>query len=773
MKKTLCLTFTLLTFVSFAFWQKSFAQENRFSERLVRVIYFLPNDRHPQPEIDAKLDSLLKEVQAFYADEMERHGFGRKTFRLETDQNGDTIVHHVRGRYNDAHYRKNTVESVIEETAAVFDSSKNIYFYAVDVSDQLLYYNAGEAEACGQGTGGTDGGTATLPASGACFVGDYGFGVAAHELGHAFGLNHDFDNDAYIMSYGASPWKLSACHAEWLSVHRYFNTDATSSQNRETRIRMLAPEISAPYAIRLRFEINDPDGLHQAQLLSPGTDIYEGWAPKILDCISLDGDNTTVEFISTELATTRPEADKLQIMLHVIDVQGNMTWEWIDTPMTLEFPLGEGVSITDVNLAAAVREALGFPPNTTLTQRHLLKLTHLEARNKAIGDISGLQHAKHLKYLDLSVNEITDITPLREMNRLKALYLSGNQITDIESLRKMTRLTTLDLSYNPIQKLERLAEMHALLILRLNGFGHQINDVNLFANLTQLRTLSLVDNEITDITPLTGLTRLRELEVSYNPIRDLAPLREMNRLEVLGVAGHQINDVNLFADLTQLQTLFLYDNEIADITPLEALTYLTFLELSRNQIKDITPLTTFTQLKFLYLSDNQISNVRPLAGLVNLQHLDIADNPIDDRDPLLALLRKNPEVKIYLKHGSEPLPVSLSHFRAEHTDAGVILKWTTESEVDNAGFYLYRSETKAGDFKRITPRLIEGAGTTSQRNTYTWRDTTAKENRVYYYRIEDVSHAGVRKPLATMRMRGLISASGKMTTMWADVKAKE
>ena len=40
------------------------------------------------------------------------------------------------------------------------------------------------------------------------------------------------------------------------------------------------------------------------------------------------------------------------------------------------------------------------------------------------------------------------------------------------------------------------------------------------------------------------------------------------------------------------------------------------------------------------------------------------------------------------------LPVELSHFRAEHTEAGVILKWTTESEVDNAGFYIYRSETK-------------------------------------------------------------------------------
>ena len=43
------------------------------------------------------------------------------------------------------------------------------------------------------------------------------------------------------------------------------------------------------------------------------------------------------------------------------------------------------------------------------------------------------------------------------------------------------------------------------------------------------------------------------------------------------------------------------------------------------------------------------------------------------------------------------LPVTLSSFRAEHTDAGVVLKWTTESEIDNAGFYIYRSETRKGE----------------------------------------------------------------------------
>ncbi len=116
------------------------------------------------------------------------------------------------------------------------------------------------------------------------------------------------------------------------------------------------------------------------------------------------------------------------------------------------------------------------------------------------------------------------------------------------------------------------------------------------------------------------------------------------------------------------------------------------------------------------------------------------------------------------------LPVQLSRFRAKHTDAGVVLKWTTESEVNNAGFYIYRSDTKDGEFSVVNPTMIKGAGTTGQRNEYTWTDTSAKPNTVYYYRIEDVSYTGDREQLATVRLRGLISARGKLITAWGDLK---
>ncbi len=48
--------------------------------------------------------------------------------------------------------------------------------------------------------------------------------TAAHELGHSFGLPHDFSNNTLIMSYGHQyKYRLSQCSAEWLDVHPYFN----------------------------------------------------------------------------------------------------------------------------------------------------------------------------------------------------------------------------------------------------------------------------------------------------------------------------------------------------------------------------------------------------------------------------------------------------------------------------------------------------------------------------------------------------------------------
>ena len=122
------------------------------------------------------------------------------------------------------------------------------------------------------------------------------------------------------------------------------------------------------------------------------------------------------------------------------------------------------------------------------------------------------------------------------------------------------------------------------------------------------------------------------------------------------------------------------------------------------------------------------------------------------------------------------LPVELSHFRPERQkDTGaVVITWSTQSELNNAGFFIKRSQQRDGGFKIINAAMIQGAGTTSEKQSYTYTDTTAQPNVVYYYQIEDVSLDGNRQTLTRgIRLRGHIGAAGKLTTTWGNLKTQE
>ena len=120
------------------------------------------------------------------------------------------------------------------------------------------------------------------------------------------------------------------------------------------------------------------------------------------------------------------------------------------------------------------------------------------------------------------------------------------------------------------------------------------------------------------------------------------------------------------------------------------------------------------------------------------------------------------------------LPVELSSFTVTRIESGsVIVTWTTESEVDNAGFNLRRSEKRESGFTLLNSALIAGAGTTGERQEYTFTDTSAKPGVEYYYQIEEVAFDGKRETLATRRLRGPVSAANRALTTFGAVKQRE
>ena len=117
------------------------------------------------------------------------------------------------------------------------------------------------------------------------------------------------------------------------------------------------------------------------------------------------------------------------------------------------------------------------------------------------------------------------------------------------------------------------------------------------------------------------------------------------------------------------------------------------------------------------------------------------------------------------------LPVSLSKFRPERLkETGeIVVRWITESELNNAGFNILRSDKRDGEFTKVHFRA--GQGTTTERTVYEWKDTSAKPNVVYYYQIQDISLDGEVTTLRTTHLRGNVTAVGKATTTWGEIKA--
>ncbi|MEA3288312.1 MAG: family 10 glycosylhydrolase [Candidatus Marinimicrobia bacterium] len=85
------------------------------------------------------------------------------------------------------------------------------------------------------------------------------------------------------------------------------------------------------------------------------------------------------------------------------------------------------------------------------------------------------------------------------------------------------------------------------------------------------------------------------------------------------------------------------------------------------------------------------------------------------------------------------LPVSLSTFKATQARDAVTLSWTTESEVDNLGFNIYRSNSKTEGFSLINESLIPGAGSSTVAKDYSFVDNRVSPGEIYFYQLEDVS----------------------------------
>jgi hypothetical protein len=91
----------------------------------------------------------------------------------------------------------------------------------------------------------------------------------------------------------------------------------------------------------------------------------------------------------------------------------------------------------------------------------------------------------------------------------------------------------------------------------------------------------------------------------------------------------------------------------------------------------------------------------------------------------------------------ESLPVQMTEITAAASaKEGIVLSWTTESEVNSAGFFVWRSEAENGEYQKVSAAFISGQGNSTSKTDYRFSDTNAKSGKTYWYKIEAVSADG-------------------------------
>ena len=531
------------------------ASVNSGEPRTVRMIYFTPNDRPYRTDIVQQMKDGMRKIQTFYAGQMEVYGYGRTTFHVETDSQGEPIVHRVDGRHSNRHYLDETDDAVFAEIGERFDFSANIYLIFIDNSINAI--NIGDNNFAGVGDrGGKNSGYALI-------AGRFNRGLVIHELGHAFGLQHDFSNNAYIMSYGRRPNQLSACSAKFLSTHPYFNPDTSIAESRSPTIKVLSsPQYragsgSAPVELR----VGDSEGLHQVLLCVRTRELHEAAGyMEVKECRELRGKrDTVVKFdyngvIPSNRSTSLSNPLAHPLRIEAIDMNGNMR----RTDFVLFSESLQPLSKTSGDNQRGL-------PNTLLTIPLVVEL-------RAVYDAS-----------------------VRRGVPVKFTVTAGGgklSVKRTETNKHGQAQTTLTLGPNTgTNAVEVSAAGFTVTFNAVAEAAVHIPDPNLRAAVT--KELRVAPG--TPIAPV-QMETLTDLEVRGTKIRDLTGLELATKLSNLVLMGNGIADVSVLSDLTNLTKLNLGDNSISDLSPLEGLTNLTELLLGTNNISDISLLVENTGL---------------------------------------------------------------------------------------------------------------------------------------------------------------------------------
>ncbi len=225
----------------------------------------------------------------------------------------------------------------------------------------------------------------------------------------------------------------------------------------------------------------------------------------------------------------------------------------------------EVLDIIDPNFETVLREHLNKPTGDILTTE-LETITNLNAQNRNIITVYGIEFCINLNTLDVGENSISDLIPISKLKQLSILKAGNNRIHDISPLSNLLNLQYLILSSNPIDNLQAFGNFGSLNTLELSNLNQF--DFSYIKDIRNLQTLYLTNTPIINLDPIANITSLQNLIMKNCNLYNIDSLATLNNLTKLLLNYNIITDITSITDLHELYELNLRNNNISDILPL-------------------------------------------------------------------------------------------------------------------------------------------------------------------------------------------------------------
>jgi uncharacterized repeat protein (TIGR01451 family) len=144
----------------------------------------------------------------------------------------------------------------------------------------------------------------------------------------------------------------------------------------------------------------------------------------------------------------------------------------------------------------------------------------------------------------------------------------------------------------------------------------------------------------------------------------------------------------------------------------------------------LAPLASVTCAVEVSINDD-VTNIAKAVG-----------NPTDQNGSDLPHLNDVEDEDDAIVEVEEATAITLVSFTARGNANSITLNWQTGTEINNAGFNIYRATSENGSYAQINDQFIVAKGDPLSGASYTYIDTDVEEDITYYYKLQDVEFDG-------------------------------